>query len=168
VISAVGHEIDTTLVDLAADLRAATPSAAAELAVPELVRLVHWQNALMSRAQQAILGRLDSERRRLAGWTAHGILTQPETLLREAKLRLDRLQERADRAWERRLREQRHRWDRAQAQIQSLNPEAILDRGYAYVTDGQGSLVTAVQIMPNEFYEIHWYNGSHWVTRVNR
>lgn len=168
VISAVGHEIDTTLVDLAADLRAATPSAAAELAVPELVRLVHWQNTLMSRAQQAIFGRIDAERRRLAGWTTHGILTQPELLLREAKLRLDRLQERADRSWERRLREQRHRWDRAQAQIQSLNPEAILDRGYAYVTNREGSLVTAVQIMPDELYQIHWYNGSHWVTRVNR
>lgn len=167
VISAVGHEIDTTLVDLVADLRAPTPSAAAELAVPEVDRLIKWQAGLLNRARQAMLLRLASEKKRLAGWTTHGILTRPENLVRDARVRLDRLGERSDRAWEKRLSDQRHRLDKAQAQLKSLNPEAILDRGYAYVTQADGTLVTAVDIMPNEFYRVHWYNGSHWVTRAD-
>ncbi len=167
VISAVGHEIDTTLVDLAADLRAPTPSAAAELAVPERDRLLAWQNTLWERSKAALAQRLKWESRRLSGWVEHGVLRRPEQLVREARVRLERLEERADRGWERRNADERHRWERIQAGLSGLNPESTLERGYAYVTTDSGQLVTATDVAPDETYRVHWYNGSHRMRRTD-
>lgn len=166
VISAVGHEIDTTLVDLAADLRAPTPSAAAELAVPERDRLVAWQTTLWQRSEAALRQRLQWETRRLSGWIEHGVLRRPDQLVRESRIQLDRLGERADRAWETETSSQRHRWERIQAALRGLNPKSTLERGYAYVTKESGELVTATDVNPDESYRVHWYNGSHRMRRT--
>lgn len=168
VIAAVGHEIDTTLVDLAADLRAPTPSAAAELAVPELERLIAWQTTLGLRAEAALRQRLQWETRRLSGWVEHGILRHPEQLVRETRIRLDRLGERADRAWEKQSGDERHRWERITAALRGLNPESTLERGYAYVTTEAGQLVTATEVNMDESYRVHWYNGEHRMQRSDR
>ncbi len=168
VISAVGHEIDTTLLDLAADLRAATPSAAAELAVPELKSLLAWQNTLGQRAEAALRQRLQWEARRLSGWVEHGVLRRPEQLVRESRILLDRLGERADRAWEKQSGDERHRWERIMAALRGLNPENTLERGYAYVTTESGQLVTASEVNMDESYRVHWYNGSHRMQRTDR
>ncbi|NMP21149.1 exodeoxyribonuclease VII large subunit [Sulfobacillus harzensis] len=163
VISAVGHEIDTTLVDLVADLRAPTPSAAAELAVPELVQLKAWQDNLAERLDAALTQRLTWERNRIQGWVAHGLLAHPETLFREYRHLLDRLDERAERAYERQTMERRHRLERIMGQLPLLNPELPLERGYAYVSDDRGTLVTRNAIQWDESYEVHWHDGSVWV-----
>lgn len=166
VISAVGHEIDTTLVDLVADLRAPTPSAAAELAVPEYARLRAWHDNIQERVYSAMTRRLKWERERMAGWTGHGVLVRPTLMLNEHRYRLDRYDERIERSLERLLTEERHRVDRLAARAAGLNPTAVLDRGYAYVTSQSGQLVTADSFTQDEFYQVHWYNGSHWVKKV--
>ncbi|MDA8193026.1 MAG: exodeoxyribonuclease VII large subunit [Thermaerobacter sp.] len=166
VISAVGHEIDTTLVDLVADLRAPTPSAAAELAVPLRESLAAWHQTLWARARNAVERRLRWERDRLGGWTGHGILAHPEGMVRDHRHQLDRLEERSDRALERVMTQTRHRLERVVTQLAALNPEAPLVRGYAYVTSAEGRLVSAADIIGGERYRVHWYNGAKWMTPV--
>ncbi len=166
VISAVGHEIDTTLVDLVADLRAPTPSAAAELAVPEVAQLRVWQGTLTSRLDSALRQRLSWERSRIEGWVAHGLLAHPETLFREYRHQLDRLEERVERAAERIMVEGRHRLERIDARLPWLNPELPLERGYAYVTDAAGALITRNGLQWDRSYEVHWSDGSAWVQPI--
>ncbi|MDA8205104.1 MAG: exodeoxyribonuclease VII large subunit [Thermaerobacter sp.] len=168
VIAAVGHEIDTTLVDLAADLRAPTPSAAAELAVPEFHQLLTWQRTLADRLDAAWKNRLRWERDRLSGWTEHGLLRHPDTLFREQRHWLDRLDERTERAYERVLTESRHILASLESRLPLLNPKLPLERGYAYVTDRSGQLVKRSAVQWNEPYEIHWDDGSLWMTRVEQ
>lgn len=164
VISAVGHEIDTTLVDLVADMRAPTPSAAAELAVPELQQLLDWHSHLGERLRSAMRQRLMWERNRLNGWVAHGLLAHPDTLFREYHHQLDRLDERSERAFERILVSLRHRYDRVAGSLTLLNPELPLERGYAYVTSREGQLVTRDAVQWDQTYQVHWHDGSLWVT----
>ncbi len=163
VISAVGHEIDTTLVDLVADMRAPTPSAAAELAVPELAQLLAWQENLNARLTAALRQRITWEKDRIAGWIEHGLLAHPETLFREYRHSLDRWEERAERAYERLMVESRRRLDRVQTSLPLLNPELPLARGYAYVTDARDQLVTRNGVQWGQSYQIHWHDGSVWM-----
>ncbi len=164
VISAVGHEIDTTLVDLVSDMRAPTPSAAAELAVPELQQLLDWQTHLGDRLKSAMRQRFLWERNRLNGWVTHGLLAHPDTLFREYHHQLDRLDERGERAFERILVSLRHRYERVSGSLGLLNPELPLERGYAYVTSREGQLVTRDAVQWDQTYEVHWHDGSLWVT----
>ncbi len=165
IISAVGHEVDTTLVDLVADLRAPTPSAAAELAVPEKARLVEWLLETNQRMANALRRRLDWERTRLVGWTAHGVLAGGGLgAIAQRREMVDRLEERRDRSMERSLQAGRLRRDRLSAALNALNPSAVLDRGYTFVTDGEGHMADINDVRCGEHYEIHWYNGSYWMT----
>lgn len=168
VISAVGHEIDTTLTDLAADLRAATPSAAAELAVPEYLQLQARHGTLKHRLSAAFRRRLGWEHDRLSGWTTHGLLANPGHLFREKRHLLDRLAERADLAFERTVAKAGARLDTLRAQLPLLDPNLPLARGYAYVTNADQQLVSRNAVKWGEPYEVHWQDGSWWMTRVER
>jgi exodeoxyribonuclease VII large subunit len=94
VISAVGHEIDTTLSDLAADLRAPTPSAAAEMAVPDAGELERRLESLAGRLRAACAGRLRNQALRLAALHTHRALAEPQRRLLQARQRVDELGER--------------------------------------------------------------------------
>ena len=117
-ISAVGHETDISLTDLVADVRAPTPSAAAEMAVS---------------ARREVMRQLDDLGARLAGGLASRTRLAAERLARTA----DRLQG----ALEARLRRERHRADRLGAQLDALSPLRILDRGYAVPVDPDGRVL---------------------------
>lgn len=163
-ISAVGHEIDTTLVDLVADVRAATPSAAAELAVPEKAQLVLWQEQLQVRSHSALVRRLEWERQRLSGWQDHGVLAHPAQLFGDYQHRLDRLDERLERGFDRVLTGERHRFETLTRGIDLLNPHLPLKRGYTYVTDATDHLVERNEVKWGERYLIHWHDGSLFMT----
>ncbi len=166
VISAVGHEIDTTLCDLVADLRAPTPSAAAELAVPERQRLVEEQAVLAERARLALSRRIRIERERIGGWVGHGILKDAASIVDRRRSDLDRLDERIERVMERTTTSERHRWDRVSAVLSGLNPNAVLERGYTYVSDRRGVPVSYSEIRTDHSYLVHWYNGRRWMIEV--
>jgi len=117
-ISAVGHETDISLTDLVADVRAPTPSAAAEMAVAD---------------RREVLRLLDDLGARLAGGLGNRTRLGAERLARTA----DRLQG----AVEGLLRRQRHRADRLGAQLDALSPLRILDRGYAVPVDPDGNVL---------------------------
>jgi exodeoxyribonuclease VII large subunit len=122
VISAVGHEVDVTLCDLAADHRAATPSAAAESAVPRLADLVRHVQLLGTDLREAALAQVESARERLmnAGAAVTRAASQP---VERRRLLLEGMA----------------------GKLHALSPLATLARGYAVLTDGEGSPVTTVE-----------------------
>ena len=162
-ISAVGHETDVTLADHAADLRAPTPTAAAELALPVRSELVALVDTLHSRAVRAATRLRQQGGERLAGLVR--LMPRRDALYAGQRQRLDDLGDRAHRAAAQRLARFGDRFDaRARALrpalmhtrlaagrvrlgglvrlLESLDPRALLARGYAMVRDADGALVT--------------------------
>ncbi len=164
IISAVGHETDTTLCDFAADLRAPTPTAAAELAVPVLADLRYTIQSHGSRTQRCANRYVERGRERLTALAR--LLPKREALLGPQRQRADDAGQRLDRGLERRVTLARGSLDRSAGAlrpavlerqvergrerlastwrlVQSLNPDAVLDRGYARVTARDGTTLSS-------------------------
>lgn len=141
VISAVGHETDTTIADFVADLRAPTPSAAAEMAVRDFREVLAEARATRQRCERAGVRRLRELRLRLGAIEKGPALRSPLDRVRQAAQRSDELLQRALRGAQVTLTARRERWARLSAQIAALNPEAVLERGYALTFDATGRLV---------------------------
>lgn len=144
IVSAVGHETDTTLSDFAADLRAATPSAAAELAVPDAADLRRRVSATAERLAGALRARAERARLRLEALSARPALARPAESLRQREQRIDL-------AWEASLRTARQGLERRgarvaslAAQLEALGPLATLRRGYAVCAREDGGVVRSV------------------------
>lgn len=137
VISAVGHESDFTICDFVADRRAPTPSAAAELAVPETTELKRLLRTLEERSGLAMHRRLTQARERVATLAGSRVLTSPDRFVDDCRMRVGDLALRLDRATEQKLALSKGEFARVAAQLQALNPLAILTRGYAVVRSGE-------------------------------
>jgi len=131
VISAVGHEIDTTICDLVADLRAATPSNAAELVVQRREELTESLARLARHFEQAMRAGLAQRRARLATFAAAVARQAPEARLRRLQQRVDGLDFRLAAAVRVRLEHAARRVDRAAGRLAALGPLSVLDRGYS-------------------------------------
>lgn len=144
VISAVGHETDFTLADFAADVRAATPSQAAELAVPDRSELWRYVTGLISNLQNLTQSGLQAKKQHLEQILARPVLQQPITLLNERRQRLDYLTERLQELTSQRLREKQHEVQMALQRLDLLSPTHVLQHGYAMVQK-DGAIVSRVQ-----------------------
>jgi exodeoxyribonuclease VII large subunit len=161
VISAVGHETDFTIADFVADLRAPTPSAAAEIVAEEIDTLIANLGNLRRRMIQS-LGHL-AERRHarldllLRSWG----MRQPLDLIRQTEQRLDDLISRATTLLQRRLDRERHRFETASVRLLALNPTAVLERGYSIVQRAKdGRVVTrSRQVRPGDHLRIRLSEG---------
>lgn len=140
-ISAVGHETDTTLCDHAADLRAPTPSAAAELVSEETLSIVALLDEQQSRCGQALLRMVERHRQRLESLAERPCLRRPEAALERAAQTVDIFSDRLDRAMERNRERFRSRLALAAGRLDALSPLRVLSRGFAAVEDSGGSLV---------------------------
>lgn len=129
VVSAVGHEIDVTIADLVADARAATPTAAAALVVPDVQELVGHVARALDDLVAALAADLRSRRQGLAAVAAR--LRDPRQQLRAQRIRIDELSERARRAVLRQLQWARERQHSRAERLHALSPLAVLQRGYA-------------------------------------
>lgn len=127
VVSAVGHEVDVSLSDLAADLRAATPSHAAEVVVPEHAALQGWVGERNQRLKDAMQRRVRQSRERLARVR----LRHPRQRIERARLRCDELDERLAAVIHRHLSRRRERLVASGRHLDALSPLRVLDRGYA-------------------------------------
>ena len=158
VISAVGHEIDTTLTDLVADRRAPTPSAAAELAIPDGGALHQERMQAQARAMTAWTTYGSRQREAWQRFAQHPLITNPALLADGYRTRWERTAERWDRAWTTWTERQRHQLAMVQARVVALDPTAILGRGYAFVTNDAGVVVTAQDQAPK--VTVHWADGT--------
>jgi exodeoxyribonuclease VII large subunit len=151
VISAIGHEIDVTLSDLVADVRALTPSEAAERVAPSeeeiLERLRHYQHRLQKRT----LNRLSAARNRLEGLAHRPALSRPQDLLNARRRRIDELHLRAARLVRRHTTHVRQVLAGLAARLESLSPLAVLDRGYSITQTETRKLVRSVKrVVPGD------------------
>jgi exodeoxyribonuclease VII large subunit len=134
VISGVGHETDFTIADFAADVRAPTPSAAAELATPDSADLRYGLDELTRRLDGSVQAQIVQRRQRLddAGWSLRQL--SPLAQIRNARQRIDDWTARMDRGQRAALHLLRERLDARAEALERANPKAILKRGYALVT----------------------------------
>ncbi|MEJ5310345.1 MAG: exodeoxyribonuclease VII large subunit [Anaerolineae bacterium] len=146
VISGVGHETDFTLTDFAADRRAPTPSAAAEMATPDRAELQALLQQRQARLLRTFETRLRVFRERVARLDRALQYLSPATRLANARQRVDDMLARADAAVAHRLVVQRQRVQGFAARLSALNPDAVLGRGYAIVQEREtGHIITSAQ-----------------------
>ena len=161
IISAVGHETDFTICDFVADRRAPTPSAAAELAVPETAELQRKIGNIVGR-MELLLGRQITQKRQTLRFLAESrAMTNPAAMLDERRMNLVYLAEKLDRAAENTLAVRRNSLVQAVGKLEALNPLAILTRGYSAVFDGEGRVVSrAEQLTPGETITLRLTDGT--------
>lgn len=141
-ISAVGHETDTTLCDFAADLRAPTPSAAAEIAAPERLALLAELQDMLVRSGEGLLGLVARRRDRLELLASRPVLKRPETAIERASQSLDLLADRLERARANRLERIALRLAGLSGKLDALSPLRVLSRGFAAIQTPNGKVVT--------------------------
>jgi exodeoxyribonuclease VII large subunit len=131
VVSAVGHEVDVTLADLAADVRALTPSEAAERVAPDGTEVIAGLRQFRGRLLAALKNKAGSARSRLDSLAARRVFRTPAARLHDLARTLDELQARAARAIQHHVRHARQAASRLAAQLESLSPLAVLNRGFS-------------------------------------
>ena len=144
VISGVGHETDFTITDFVADLRAPTPTAAAELAVPDQIELRLGLEEYRSRINRSFQSTIADQRWKLENTNNQLSRLTPLGLIQEGRQRLDELSGRLEKELASYLRICRDQVGSYQARLGALNPEAVLNRGYAMVTADDGSTIYQV------------------------
>ena len=131
VVSAIGHEIDFTIADFVASLRAPTPSAAAELTVPEQGQIMQELEQKKQTLQRAWQWRFLQKSRRLEQIAAHRLFHEPEYLVRHYQQKVDNLSGLLEQQWQKRLQLEQNRLQLAQAKLQAIDPGNVLKRGFA-------------------------------------
>lgn len=164
VISAVGHESDFTICDFVADRRAPTPSAAAELAVPESGELSRAMRGYTERMEFSVCGRISRERERVQRLAASRVLTSPERYVDDCRMRVGDLGLRLDRAAEARLGNARGEFLRLTGQLEALNPLSILTRGYAVAKRGETPVRSVSELNVGDSLRLTLADGEAGVT----
>lgn len=160
VISAVGHESDFTICDFVADRRAPTPSAAAELAVPDMGEILRGLASKKIGLQTSMQKRIAQEKRILGQITALRVFSRPEQMFDHFRMRLDEQEAGLNRAIEQTLLRKKQSTASVAGKLQALNPLSILSRGYATVSRDGASITSVKQISDNDTLDIRMADGS--------
>lgn len=161
VVSAIGHETDFTIADFVADLRAPTPSAAAELIVPDRRALRAEVDDLAARTVQVLRSRVAGERRHLELLARSRLLSAPTVILTDRRRRLDDLWDDGCRVVRTGLAARREALERSAALAAALDPRAILARGYSVFRLPDGRVVRSVaQVSPGDEGEVLVTDGA--------
>jgi exodeoxyribonuclease VII large subunit len=165
VISAVGHETDFTIADFVADLRAPTPSAAAELAVPEMDACDAAVSSLADRMLRALNTKVDKMRGNVKLFASANAFRLLERRVQDARQTLDLTREDAVRGARERIGQVRALLDQTRGKLTALDPDAVLERGYAILTDADGRTIGGVGSMkPKDRVGIRMHDGEAAVT----
>lgn len=161
VISAVGHETDYTICDFAADLRAPTPSAAAELAVPDRTELRAEIYGLSYRMQQAVAVNVRTQRLRLENIAQKSVLGNPNLFFDSKRMRFLSVCSQYEKLEKEVLHRARVRLQSNAAKLQALSPLAVLARGYSVAGLSNGEVVKSVQqLTENEDFTLQLHDGN--------
>ncbi len=161
VVSAVGHEPDVTISDFAADLRAATPSNAAELVTPDAAELTLRLEERRTALARTMLARFDTARKRLNDIAGKRVFASPLGYFDEKRMMLDYLSDRFRTIAEKQLTVQNHRLANAAARLDAMSPLKVLGRGYAIaLDDSQIAVRSAETLHPGDRLCVRFAAGS--------
>lgn len=161
IVSAVGHETDFTICDFVADLRAPTPSAAAEIICPDIeAEIAHCENLknMLSRLES---DKIDEEMQYIADLTETSVLASPENFLKEHCDYLGELSSRFCRAFDSTLGDKENKFAMLLGKLNALSPLAVMQRGYAVAKESGGKIIKSVsQISVNDDVKIEFADGN--------
>ena len=163
VVSAIGHEQDTPLLDLVADVRASTPTDAAKRVVPDAAEENDRLAGARDRLRRAVSGFVEHEAHALAQLRSRPVLAAPLTLVDAQEDALAHLRERTHRALGHRLDREHDAVGHHLARVRALSPLATLERGYAVAQTADGHVLTSVHDVPDAFV-VRLADGSAHVT----
>jgi exodeoxyribonuclease VII large subunit len=159
VISAIGHETDVTIADFVADVRAPTPTAAAEMAVPDMEEVRADLQMLRTRMERALWSFLERRQERLEYLERSISAKRMYALIGEGRQRLDYLSERLGSTEQDQLKIFRSRLDLIESRLLTVSPLDTLKRGYSIVKSSRGVVISAEEVLPGEILEILLTDG---------
>ena len=162
VISAVGHETDVTIADFAADLRAPTPSAAAELAVFDIREFQDKLDTIGARLQTQMSGRISRARQMEEGYQRTLGYLSPENQIREKRMYLMTAEEKLSRQMELLLQKKRHALQLYIERMKGLSPLEKLNQGFAYVEKDGRAVKETGQVKEQDLLTVHVSDGRIW------
>ena len=161
VISAVGHETDTTIADYVADLRAPTPSAAAELAVYDYYQLERTRKEYQLKLLRLMRQKTEISRLRVREFQTKLKYLHPSNKLREKQQRLIDIEDRMRALMEKKISDTRHRFLLYVERMKGQSPLTKLSQGYAYVQDEEGRALKSIdQVQEGEMLSVHVTDGT--------
>ena len=160
IISAVGHETDFTICDFVADKRAPTPSAAAELAVPDRKELLAVIEYNINYINSLIYTRINSYKERLTNFTKNKNMSRPDIMIEEKRIALDILSGKIKSLFLNEISKHENRFSSLTGKLDALNPLKVLDAGYSLVTNSGGRTIKSVKKAKiGDYLEIRMNDG---------
>ena len=151
IISAVGHEPDYTIADFVADVRAATPSNAAEIAVPDKLDVFSWLREADSRLTNSINRELKSKRQQIMQLSSRRVLQSPKNYIDDRRIQVDRSAERLLSTMQKKMHIERERYGKLAIALDTMSPLKVLGRGYAVARNVDGDIIKkATDVKPGE------------------
>ena len=142
IVSAIGHEKDSPLLDLVADYRASTPTDAAKRVVPDIAEEIQMISAMRDRARRTLLNRLDLEATRITNFKNRPVMKDPHVLITTRAEIIAGLRDRSNRSFGASLKLAKEELKQIKARVRALSPQSTLDRGYSVVQLTDGQIVT--------------------------
>jgi exodeoxyribonuclease VII large subunit len=142
IVSAIGHEKDSPLLDLVADYRASTPTDAAKRVVPDILEEIAMISAMRDRARRTLVNRIDLEVTRITNFKNRPVMKDPQVLITTRAEIIAGLRDRSNRSFGASLKLAKEELKQIRARVRALSPQATLDRGYSVVQLADGQIVT--------------------------
>ena len=142
IVSAIGHEKDSPLLDLVADYRASTPTDAAKRVVPDISEEIAMIEAMRDRARRTLVNRLDLEMTRITNFKNRPVMKDPHVLITTRAEIIAGLRDRSNRSFGSSLKLAKEELKQIKARVRALSPQSTLDRGYSVVQLADGQILT--------------------------
>lgn len=160
IVSAVGHETDFLISDFVSDARAKTPTAAAELVVPEKKELLIKLREYKRRSDVALKNRVSSLREKIENIKKSRSFTEPLRMLEDRIQELDEIHSKITKNWKQYLKEKKQKLETQEERLKALGPNETMGRGYSIIMDDEGDLITSVEdVNEGESIDIRMIDG---------